>query len=51
MEQNEIQTQHWHNFQIIILVHLTWKINPNFRVGDEEKTKVITEYHYYISND
>jgi hypothetical protein len=23
MEQNEIQTQHWHKFQITILVHLT----------------------------
>ncbi len=25
MESNEIQTQHWHNFQITILVHLTWR--------------------------
>jgi hypothetical protein len=51
MEQNEIQTQHWHNFQITILVHLTWRINLNFRVGNDGKTRVITEYHFYISYD
>ncbi len=51
MEHNEIQTQHWHNFQITILVHFTWRINPNFNVGDDEKTRVIIEYHFYISND
>jgi len=51
MEQNEIQTQHWHSFQITILVHLTWRINPNFGVGDDEKTRMITEYHFYILDD
>jgi hypothetical protein len=50
MEQNEIQTQHWYNFQITILVHLTWRINPNFRHGDDEKTKVISEYEFHISD-
>jgi hypothetical protein len=48
---NEIQIHHWHNFQITILVHLTWRINHNFSVGDDEKTKMITKYHFYISND
>lgn len=51
MEHNEIQTQHCQNFQITILVHLTWRINPNFKVGNDEKTKVITKYHFYNSND
>jgi hypothetical protein len=48
MEQNEIQTQHWYNFQITNLMHLTWRINPNFMHGNDKKTKVITEYHFYI---
>jgi hypothetical protein len=51
MEHNEIQTQHWHNFQITILVHLTWRINPTFRVRDDENTRVITDYHFYILDD
>ncbi len=46
MEHNEIQTQHWHNFQIIILVHLTWRINHNFNIRDEEKARVNIEYHF-----
>ncbi len=51
MQLNEIQTHHWHNFQITILVHLTWRINHNFSVGNDEKTRMITKYHFYISND
>lgn len=51
MEQNEIQTQQWHDFKITILVHLTSRINPNFGVGDDEKTRVIIEYHFYILDD
>jgi hypothetical protein len=30
---------------------LTWRINPNFGVGDDEKTRVIIEYHFYILDD
>jgi hypothetical protein len=48
MEQNEIQTQHWHNFQITILVHLTWRINPNFSIGDDEKTRVILSMTFIV---
>jgi hypothetical protein len=33
------------------LVHLTWKINFNFKIGDDEKTRVITKYHFYILDD
>ncbi len=51
MEHNEIQTQHWYNFHITILIHLTWRINLNFNVGDDEKTRVIIEYHFYILDD
>ncbi len=51
MEHNEIKTQHWYNFQITIIVHLTWKINLDFKHGNDEKTKMIIEFHFYISDD
>ena len=28
--QNEIQSMHWHNEQITILVHITYRLNPNW---------------------
>jgi hypothetical protein len=41
---------HWHEFQIPILVQISYSKNPSFDslVGELE---VIKEVHYYVSND
>jgi len=48
--QNEVQSMHWHSYQISILVHITYWSNPDFDMHDED-TKILIEYHFYISND
>ncbi len=48
--QNEVQSMHWHSYQISILVHITYRSNLDFDMHDED-TKILIEYHFYISND
>jgi len=48
--QNEVQSVHWHNYHINILVHITYHNNPQLDPYDEESW-VLTKYHFYISND
>ena len=48
--QNEVQSMHWHSYHISILVHITYVRNPNPDV-DDESTRNITTYHFYISDD
>jgi hypothetical protein len=48
--QNEVQSMHWHSYQISILVHITYRFDPNFDVHDDD-SKILIEYHFYISND
>ena len=50
-EQNEVQSQHWYNFQLTILVHITYTVNPDYDVADPKSKKRLTEYYYYISDD
>ncbi len=51
-EFNEIQKMHWHSFQISILVHICYKWNPNFVANPNcGEKKLLTKYHYYISDD
>jgi hypothetical protein len=50
-EQNEIQTMHWYNFQITILVHITWSPNPQHEPQNLKSRSHIATYHYYISDD
>ncbi len=48
--QNEIQDMHWFSFKIIVLVHITYWQNPDYdQVMD--KSKILKEVHYYISNE
>lgn len=52
MIQNEIQSMHWRKLQITILVHLTYRWNPNFDENTlEQGPKIIKELHYYVSDD
>lgn len=49
--QDEIQEQHWYNFQLSILVHITYQLNPTWNLLDPNSLRLITEYHYYIFDD
>jgi hypothetical protein len=48
--QNEIQGMHWHNFQMSILVHISYLRNPTPDPIDAE-SKIIKEVHYFIFDD
>jgi hypothetical protein len=50
-EQNEVQTHHWYNFQMTILVHITYKMNLDHNQDDPRSCRLIIEYHYYCSHD
>jgi hypothetical protein len=41
---------HWHSYQISILVHITYRFNPDFDAYDED-SKILIEYHFYILDD
>ena len=49
-EQNEIQSQHWFSFQVTILVHITFSLNPNWD-SINLASRILIEYHFYISDD
>jgi hypothetical protein len=48
--QNEIQSMHWHNDQVTILVHITYRLNLAWTLENEEPL-LNKEVHYYISDD
>jgi hypothetical protein len=48
--QNEIQDMHWFSFQITILVHITYRHNPNYELVTKN-SKILKEVHYYVSNE
>jgi hypothetical protein len=41
---------HWHNEQITILVHITYRLNSDWHVENEEPL-LLKEIHYYVSDD
>ncbi len=48
--QNEIQNMHWHNFQVNILVHINYCLNPKYN-PTKPSSKVLKEVHYYVFDD
>ncbi len=48
--QNEIQDMHWFSFQIIVLVHITYRYNPKYDLA-KDGSKILKEVHYHISNE
>jgi len=40
----------WHSYQISILVHITYRPNPNWDLNDED-SYLITEYQFYITDN
>jgi hypothetical protein len=48
--QDEIQ-KHWFNFQLSILVHIIYQVNPAWDPLDLNSLQLITKYHYYLLND
>jgi hypothetical protein len=49
--QNEIQSQHWTNVQLTILVHITYTVNPEYNPEDPKSRRLKTQYFYYVSDD
>jgi hypothetical protein len=49
--QNEVQSQHWYNFQLTILVHIMYTVNPFYDALDKDSKRLCTTYYYYISDD
>jgi hypothetical protein len=49
--QNEIQSQHWINVQLTILVHIMYTVNPAYNPEDPKSKRLLTTYFYYISDD
>ena len=49
-DQNEVQSQHWFSFQVSILVHIIFRLDPSWD-GIDPNTKLLTKYHFYISDD
>jgi len=44
-KQNEVQKQHWYNFKMTILVHITYMVNPNYNQNDPKSCQLIAKYH------
>ena len=49
--QDEVQSQHWFNFQLTILVHITYTMNLHYNPLDLLSKRLNIEYSYYISDD
>ena len=49
--QDEIQSMHWYNFQITILVHIMYTLNVDYNPCDPSSKRLKTEYFYYVSDD
>ena len=49
---HELQSMHWTSHQITILVHICYRWNPVYLADrGSDAPKLLTEYHYYISDD
>ena len=49
--QNEVHEQYWYNFQLSILVHITYRVNPKYDPSDSKSLRLNINYYYYISDD
>jgi hypothetical protein len=45
-----MQSMHWHSHQIIILIHISYHLNLDYELYDED-SKVLIEYHFYVLDD
>ncbi len=48
--QNAMQSMHWHSHQIIILVHISYCLNLDYELYDED-SKVLIEYYFDVLDD
>jgi hypothetical protein len=52
MDFNEVQEMHWHNFQLTILVHISYQWNLAYLEDPNSNAKkLIVGYHYYLFDD
>jgi hypothetical protein len=45
--QNEVQSQHWYNFQLTILVHIMYTVNPFYDALDKDSKRLCTTYYHW----
>jgi hypothetical protein len=49
---NKVQEKHWHNFQLTILVHISYQWNLAYlEEPNSNAKKLIVQYHYYFYDD
>ena len=48
--QNETQSMHWRSQQVLILVHIAYRLNPNWS-NENNEPLLLKEVHYYVSDD
>lgn len=48
--QNETQSMHWRSVQVSILVHITYRLNPDWS-NENDEPLLLKEVHYYVSDD
>jgi hypothetical protein len=46
-----MKNMQWYNFQINILVHITYIVNPEFGLTSPKNPQILKEVHYYRSDD
>jgi hypothetical protein len=47
--QNDVQDMHWYNFQINIMVHITYRKNLDFdNTTPDQNPPFLKKVHYYI---
>jgi len=48
---NEVQVEHWFSFQLTILIHIMYTLNPDCNPRDEHSHHLSTKYFNYISDN
>jgi hypothetical protein len=41
---------YWHSYQVSILVHITYQVNPDY-TKDGNEPRIIKESHFWVSNN
>ena len=49
--QDEIQSMHWCNFQIKILIHFMYTLKVDYNPCNPKSKRVKTDYFHYVSDD
>lgn len=48
--QNEVQSEYYHSFEVTIMVHITFRLNPMHMI-DPSEPRILKEAHFWVSDD